>query len=189
MRTHEPISVTQGEQIEWTKDFCDYPATEWTLQYRFRGPGTGFNIDATADGTSFAATMTAVQSAGAAVGDWIWQAWATNIADSSIVLMIADGTTKVLKGYATGATTAIDTRSDAKIMLDTLDAALLASGDMLKYEVNTPSGTRKVERATRSEVLELRKYWAGVVARERAAARIKAGKPFGMQVKARLYDA
>jgi hypothetical protein len=35
------------------RSFCDYPATLWTLQYRFRGVGTGFDADATADGEIF----------------------------------------------------------------------------------------------------------------------------------------
>lgn len=190
MRTTEPTTVTQGEQIEWTRDFCDYPATEWTLEYRFRGPGTGFNIDATADGTNFAAVLTSTASAAADPGPWIWQAWVENIADASIDLMIANGTLNVLQGFGAADTDEIDLRTPAKKTLDVIDAAI--SGQMtasiLEYEISTPAGVTRVKRMTMTELQTARKYWAAIVANEVAADRVKNGRPFGTQIGVRFFD-
>lgn len=188
-RITEPTSVTQGEQIEWTRGFCDYPASEWTLQYRFRGPDTGFNIAATADGDDFNAVLTAANSAASDAGQWKWQAWATNIADTSIVLMIGSGDTEIRRGFPSS-TAEIDLRTPAKIMLDTLDAALLASGsaDVVEYEITTPAGGRRVKRESRSTVLEQRKYWATIVTNEFAREAARNGRPLMQSIKMVVYD-
>lgn len=184
-RTTEPTIITQGEQIEWTRCLSDFPADEWDLQYRFRGPGTGFNIDATADGTDFLAIATATATAGMTSGKYTWQAWATNIADSTDVRMIDSGSVTVRLGFSESTTTEVDLRSAAKIMLDTLDAVLLVSGsaDVVEYEISTPAGSRRVKRESRSSVIELRKYWAGIVSRENEAERLRNGGRFGKPIK------
>lgn len=188
MRTTEPMTVTQGEKIEWTRSFTDYPATEWTLQYRFRGPDTGFNIAGVANGTAFDATLSSAASAAADVGTWKWQAWMTNIADPSIVLMADAGVTKILRGFPV-TTGEIELRSPAKIMLDTLDAALQASGsDVVEYEISTPAGSRRVKRSSRKEALELRGHYAGIVARENGIERVRSGGRYGVAVNLRLHD-
>jgi hypothetical protein len=189
MRETEPTTITQGEQIEWTRAFCEHSATEWTLQYRFRGGGTGLNLNATADGEPFTAEITAVQSAALASGKWKWQAWATNIADPTVIEVLDSGDLAVERGFATS-TASVDLRSDAKIMLDTLDAALLASGsaDVVEYEITTPAGGRRIKRQSRTDVLAIRKYYAGIVARELAAERTKRGGRLGKTYQARMYD-
>lgn len=186
-RTTEPISVTQGEQIEWTRTFEDYPATEWTLQYRFRGPDTGFNIAGTANGTDFDAVMTAAQSLAADFGTWKWQAWVTNIATPATVLMIDAGVTQILQGFPVG-TAEIDLRSPAKIALDSIDAALLAfsSSDVLEYEITTPAGSRRVKRSDKAQLLSMRKYWAMIVRRENAAEAMRNGDKWGTTIKVRM---
>lgn len=190
MRTTEPTTVTQGEQIEWTREYKDFPATEWTLEYRFRGPGTGFNVSTTADGSNYAATLTSTISAAADVGSWIWQAWVTFIADTSIKLMIANGTLNVLQGFASADTDDIDLRTPAKKTLDVIDAAI--SGQMtasiLEYEVSTPAGAQKVKRMTATELISARKYYAAIVANEVAADRVRNGRPFGTPIGVRFYD-
>jgi hypothetical protein len=188
-RTTEPTCVTQGEQIEWTRDFCDYPADEWTLEYRFRGPGTGVNIDATADGTKFAAVLTSVASAALAAGEWRWQAWATNIAEPTTVQMIDSGTTQILTGFV-DSTAEVDLRSDAEKHLAAIDAALLAfaESDVLEYEIETPAGRRKVKRSDKTTLESQRKYWAGIVANEKLKRSMKNGGPFAKPIRARMYE-
>ena len=190
MRVTEPTSVTQGEQIEWKRTFCDYPATEWTLEYRYRGPDTGFNITATADGSAFDAVLTSAMSAAADPGDWKWQAWATNIADTAIKLMLDAGDIKVFQGFASANTAEIDLRTDAKKTLDAIDAALLAfaNSDIQEYEITTPAGNRHVKRSDKSQLTAQRKYWAGIVSRENLAERVKNGGPFAKSVKARMFE-
>ncbi len=187
--TTEPTCVTQGEQIAWTRTFSDYPADEWTLQYRFRGPDTGFNITATADGTAFDAVLTSVQSAAADAGDWGWQAWATNIADITIVLMIDSGKTKILLGFPSS-TAEIDLRSPAKIALEAINAAIAskASADQLEYEISTPAGSHKIKRLTMKDLLDAREVYAKIVANENTRERLRNGGPFAQRIGVRVYD-
>lgn len=189
MREIEPITITQGEQIEWSRSLSDYPASLWTFEYRFRGDGPGADVSATTDGDDFAATLTATMTALLAIGNYKWQAWVTEIADATNKIHVGSGTVTVERGFVSGDTGDIDLRTPAKIMLDTLDAALLASGsaDTIEYEITTPAGSRRVKRSTRTEVLELRKYWAGIVARENAAERLRNGKGYGTAVNLRLH--
>jgi hypothetical protein len=190
MRTIEPRTITQGEQIEWTRCFSEFPADEWELQYRFRGPGTGFNIDATADGTDFLAIATAEQAGEMTSGKYTWQAWATNITDSSDIRMIGSGSVTVELGFSESTTTEVDLRSTAKQIVDALEAALLgtASREQMEYEVSTPVGSRRVKYMSRKEQTDLLEYYKKIVARELAADRVKNGGRYGTQVKVRMRE-
>lgn len=185
MRTTEPTEITQFESISWTRSFCDFPADEWTLQYRFRGPGNGFNVAASADGTDFLSEISATQSGTMSSGQYMWQAWVTNIDDATDIRMIDEGPLNVLVGFDANTTTSVDLRSDAKIMLDTIDAALLAfaTSDVLEYEISTPAGSRRVKRSDKAQLTAERKYWAGIVSRENAAKDIRRGGKFGKAIK------
>jgi hypothetical protein len=159
IRTQEPDRLTQGESAEWKRSFCEYPADEWTLEYRFRGAGTGFNVTATADGKEFSAVDHVERHDIMSTGKYEWQAWATNIADTSIVRKIGEGTTDVERGFATAQTGTVELRSTAKQILDAIDATLLgsATSDQLSYEITTPAGTTKVSKFSRTDLLALRK--------------------------------
>lgn len=187
-RKTEPTLITQGERIAWTRTFDDYPADEYTLEYRFRGNGTGFDVTATADGTDFDAIVPATASLAATIGKYRWQAWLTEIADSTNVNMIDEGVVEVLRGFASGSTTAIDMRTKARQILDAIDAALLAAGtsDVVEYEFSTPAGTRKVKR--RSDLLTIRNQYARIVSNEILRDQLRNGGTFGKQVKGRIFD-
>lgn len=170
-----PSPVRQGERAEWTWILCDYPADEFDLQIRFRGPGTGFDVDATADGTAF--DMEQIFDAALAVGKWAWQAWITEIATPTNTFVIKSGFITVEAGFAAAGTATVETRSAAEIALATIDAALLAfaTGDVLEYEIATPAGSRKVKRSDKSELRLLRKDYATIVSLERTKRRIQNG--------------
>ncbi len=179
MRTTEPTEITQGEASEWKRSFGGFPATAWTLQYRFRGPGPGADVAGVADGSGFTAALTAAETALFSTGGYKWQAWVTEIADATNKEMIAEGRLNVEKGFASGDTGDIDLRTDAKIMLDTIDAALLAfaTSDIQSYDITTPAGSRRVIRSDKSQLTAQRKYWAGIVTNEIAREDAKNGKP------------
>lgn len=187
-RKTEPTLITQGERIAWTRTFDDYPADEYTLEYRFRGNGTGFDVTGTADGIDFDAIVPATASLAATIGKYRWQAWLTEIADSTNKNMILEGTVEMLRGFASGTTTAIDMRSTAKQILDEIDAKLLSSAgeDVIEYEFSTPAGTRKVKR--RSDLLTIRKEYARIVSNEILRDQLRNGGTFGKQVKGRIFD-
>jgi hypothetical protein len=189
VRDTEPTRITQGESQEWKRGFCDYPASLWTLQYRFRGVGTGFNVTATADGDDFAAGVTTTQTAAMSKGKYEWQAWATNIADTTVIRKIDEGTLIVELGFTSGSTGTVELRSVAKQTLDAIDAALLVAGasTTIEYEITTPAGTHR-EKKSRTEVLELRKYYARIVASEDQNTSIRNGGKFGKAVKVRMFE-
>lgn len=189
----EPTAITQGERVEWTRSFDGYSAADYTLEYRFRGmlgTGTGFNVTGTANGTAFDAAITAVQSAAASVTKYGWQAWLTEIGNTANTFIVASGMTDVLRGYTTDPTTAVDTRSAAKIALDNINAAISGQADenVLEYEISTPTGTRKIKRMPMADLLAAQKQFAKIVAGEAARERLRQGGRFGTQVKVNLYD-
>lgn len=188
-RETEPTQITKGERIEWTREFADYPASQYTLKYLFRGPGYGFNVTATASGDAFVAVLNGTIMASVKdFGDYAWQAWLTETATPANTWVIDSGTIRVLEGFTTGSTKVYDGRSTAKQMLDSIDAALLAAAgsDIIEYEYSTPAGSRKVKR--RQDLLELRKYYAKIYANEQYRERARKGKGFGTQVLIRGYD-
>lgn len=186
MRQIEPTIIRKGESIVWERGFCDHPSDEWTLQYRFRGGGPGFDVNATAGpGTSFTATISAVQSALPEPGKYQWQAWATNIADMTIKEVVAAGFVNVKPGFVEGETGDIDLRTPEKIALDAINAALrnAATSDQLEYEVSTPAGSRRVKRMSRAELINLQKHFAAIVSRQNHAEGMRNGAKFAKPVK------
>lgn len=177
--TTEPTTITQGESYSWTRSFSDYPADEWDVQYRFRGPGQGFNVDATADDTRHAAEITSAMSGLAASGNYLWQAWATNIADDTIIREIASGQMTIRLGFPVNPTAGVETRSAAQIDLDAIDAALRAftTSDVMEYEYETPAGRRKVKRSDKALLRSQRKDLAIRVSMERTKQRVENGGP------------
>jgi len=182
VRTIEPTQITTYEEVSWTRAYADYPASLWQLNYYFRGPGVGFNaewgVEVTADGDTFAITVPASKTDDVTVaGVYKWQAWLTEAADSTNKILIGEGRTRIIKRFDPTSTAAVETRSAAKIALDTIDAALLAfaTSDTIEEEITTPAGSRRVKRSDKSELMSQRKYWATIVAQEAAKERVAAG--------------
>lgn len=184
MRETEPTQITQGEKLEWQKTFCDHPASLWTLQYRFRGVGPGFDADASASGDDYTVEVPIASTAGMSVGKYQWQAWVTEIADVTNKIMVGAGRVTVSRGFVASSTGNIELRSDAKIALDAINAAILgkATNDQMEYEITTPAGSRKIRRVPLPDLLAARKEYAAIVARENAAERVKSGGQFGRMV-------
>lgn len=189
MRQTEPTIIRKGESVEWERSFSAYPPDEWTLQYRFRGSGPGFDVTATTGpSTGFTAAITPTHSALPDIGKYEWQAWATNIADTSITRMIGAGYVEIRRGFAAGDTGNIDLRSTAKQIVDALEAALLgnASSSQMEYEISTPAGSRRVKYMSRKEQTDLLAYYKKVVRRENAADAMRNGEKWGTKVKVRM---
>lgn len=188
-RITEPTYITQGESLAWTKTLDDYPADEYTLVYRFRSPdGPGFDVTASADGEDHAVTVAGSVTAALHVSRYDWQAWVTEIAVPTHVKMVESGYLTVERGFSSSSKAAVDTRSPAKVTLDAIDEALASAGssDIVEYEISTPTGTRRLKR--RSDLLDLRKHYAAIVARENAMKRVRAGGSYGLSIPARLRN-
>jgi len=195
MRYTEPTIITTLEQVEWTKTYPDYPASEWQLNYYFRGPGVGFNaawgVEVVADGDDFVITVLGNKTDDVTVaGKYTWQAWLTEAADTANKIMVGSGFVNIRLGFDSASTATVETRSQAKIMLDTIEAALLAfaTSDVLEYEIATPAGTRKVKRSDKTQLMSLQKHYATLVANERARERSRNGGPIMQSIKIEVFE-
>ena len=190
VRTIEPTQITHREAGAWTRSYADYPATLWTLKYLFRGRGPGVTVTATADGDDFDAVITAAMSTTMEPVKYQWQAWLTEIADSTNKINIGTGYTNVRIGFDPDADEEIDTRTQNEIILDSINAALLAFGtsDVLEYEITTPAGSRRVKRSDKAQLISMRREFATLVTNERARERVRNGGPFFQSVKVRMRD-
>lgn len=148
---------------------------------------TGSTVTAADD---FDAVLSAAQSATLAAGEWYWQAWLTDKSDATNTFVVAEGRFTVKPGFSTSPTSAVDMRSPAKIALDSIDAAMaaFAESDVQEYEISTPAGSRRVKRAARKDLMDMRRMYAAIVAREIQKERLRSGRPFGRTVKARIYE-
>jgi len=196
VRTIEPTQITTREEVHWTRSYADYPASLWQLNYYFRGPASasGFNAawatEVTADGDDFDIVVPASKTDDMTVaGTYIWQAWLTEIADSTNEILIGSGRTRIVIGFDPADLT-LETRTANEIALDTVNAALLAfaTSDVLEYEIATPAGTRKVKRSDKTQLMSLQKHYATLVANERARERSRNGGPIMQSVKIKVYE-
>lgn len=185
-----PSPVKQGQRVEWDWTLCDYPATEYDLQFRLRGPGPGADVDATPDGTAFDAELTAAQTTLMTPGSYQWQAWVTEIADIDNTFPVQSGSLTVDYGFVADDTSDVDLRSAAQIALDTIDAALLAfsASDVTEYEISTPAGSRRVKRSDKTQLFSLRKHWAMIVSMERTRERLRNGGTLMQSVPIRVRE-
>lgn len=170
-----PSPIVAGEFKSWTWTLCDYPADEYELQIRFRGPSAGFDVDATADGTEYDLEWTFDDEMVA--GKWIWQAWVASIAEPDKIFMVQKGTATIEAGFLQDDEEIVEVRTANEIALATIDAALLAfsTSDVTEYEISTPAGSRRVKRSDKTQLMSMRKYYAGLVSMERTRERIRNG--------------
>jgi hypothetical protein len=174
--TFAPRQITPGETLEWTKSFDDFPADEWTVTYYFRGAGPGFDAVGTpdeADELDHAFTVPSTTSDDTSAGRYNFQAWAVKDTEKHLV---DQGETEVLPSLAALAVgTNYDGRSTEKRILDAIDAIMAgkATLDQQEYMIGAAGAQRMLRRIEPTQLLELRKYYAGLVRAQR-----RQGKPF-----------
>ena len=82
---NEPDTLRAGDTWKWTRTLADYPASAWTLKYRFKSAAGGFEITATASGDSYAITVAASTSAAVVTGNSPSRAPVTGLRFSTIL--------------------------------------------------------------------------------------------------------
>ena len=168
----EPVEIAVGETLEWTKSLEGYPASEWALNYYFRGAGKGFNAAATVEGDDFHVAVDESVTAEMAVGTYYWEAWVSNGSDE---LMVARGETRVLQNLKTMPVTSIfDDRSQVKKNLDALDALLAGriTKDVQLYVI----GNRQLQHIPVEQLIRLRETYSKLYAAELRRLRVRKGK-------------
>lgn len=140
------------------------------------GGASSLKIEGAIDGEDIAFALTADETEELATGHYWYQVVAeseessSSSASSVSRTFIAQGEIWVI-GKITG-TGAYDGRSVAKQLVDAIDAVMLnkATLDQQSYVIQSGSGSRSLVRCSVEELMELRKYYAAIVAAENRAA-------------------
>ena len=166
----EPAELRAGDTWAWKRTLADYPAGVWTLKYRFKSVLGGFEVVASANGTDHRVSVAAAITAAYAAGAYAWVAWVESGAEKHTV---GAGSVPVLPDYRAGAATAaFDDRSHAQKMLEKICAWLEARDPAVaEYEI----AGRRMKYIPITELIKLQDRYRAEVAREKNAARIKAG--------------
>lgn len=163
--TTEPQQLQAGDSISWKISLADYPASAgWYLKYRLLASSGKIDIQSSAAGDDHLVTITAVTSAAWSAGTYTMQRMITNDTDRYTL----DTRTVQILADLSAATTAIDTRSQARRALDAINAVLegRASRSDAEYEVSNGGSTRKLKSLTAEQLLTLQQHYTLVVWRE-----------------------
>ncbi|MEY2656166.1 MAG: hypothetical protein RLZZ524_3194 [Pseudomonadota bacterium] len=171
--TSEPAKVRAGDTVTWRKTLADYPATAgWTLYYRLLNSLGKIDITATADGSDHLVAVDKTTTAGWRYGDFSLLSW---VASSTERVSLPQRRIVVLQDFAALTNAGADLRSQAKQMLDAIDAALLSlsTGERLAVVEAEVAGRRLKYNLT--GLMQLRNLYAAQVRSEEAAERASLG--------------
>lgn len=162
--TSELTEARAGDLWAWRREdlSSDYPASAWTLTYRFKNAAGGFEVVAVADGDYFEATVAAATTAAIAAGVYAWQA---RVSSGTSYYTVDSGEFKVLPNlFAGSAGTASDQRTHARKVLEAIEAVLegRATTDQEEYTI----GNRSLKRIAITDLLVFRDRYRMAVARE-----------------------
>ncbi|MBZ0106137.1 MAG: hypothetical protein K8H84_10955 [Sulfuricella denitrificans] len=181
----EPAVFTAGDTLQFTRSLADYPASAgWVLSYTLINATTKISFSASASGDDHLVNVAAATTAGWAAGDYSWLARVTK---TSEVYTVGNGTLSILPNIAAVGVTALDGRSDARVILDGLMAAYKThvaggSGHVAEYEI----AGRKMKFRSAAEILTQIEHWKTIVAAEERAERINKGQKAGNRILVRF---
>jgi len=184
--TNEPGSLRLGDTWQWRREdlASDYPASTWTLTYRFKNAAGGFEIVASADGDNFAVTVAAATTAAYASGAGTYT-WAAQVVSGSTKHTVDHGTLEVLANLFAGtATAASDQRTHNQIALDAIKAVMesRASKDQAEYMI----AGRKLVLTPLPDLIKLLNFYEARVAGEQAAENLRNGRNVPSVIQVRM---
>lgn len=180
--TSEPSELRSGDTWKWTKTLADYPASAWTLKYRFKNAAGGFEITASSSGDDYSVTVAASTTTGYAAGAYSWIAW---VEGGSEKYTVDTGTVTLNPDYRSGtATAALDDRTHAQIVLDAIEAVIegRASKDQEEYMI----AGRSIKRTPIASLLKLRQHYLAEVEAQKAREAIANGLGTGRRIQFRV---
>jgi hypothetical protein len=175
----EPSRLTAGDTASWLKTLADYPATDgWALAYTLINATGKITIGSTAQGADHLVGASATQSAAWPAGDYAYSARVSR----TVAAVLQAHTVSVGRftvAPAFGAASNLETRSDARIALDNINAYLADPGNLKasSYAINSGGGSRTLSRYQPDELIALKTHLQAEVSREDAAARVALGLP------------
>lgn len=168
--TTEPLEVTVGDSIQWTRSLPDYPATAgWVLSYTLINAAHKITLTGTASGSDHLIDIPAATSDDWVAGAYAWHAYVTSGASRHTV-----GTGSITLRPNLAAASTYDNRSAARKALDAIEAALQANGSRAHLESFT-IGDRQQKFRSMGDLLAARSRLRAEVAGEENAQRLRAG--------------
>lgn len=171
--TTEPARVRAGDTVTWRKSLGEYPATAgWTLYYRLINATAKIDITSTASGADHLVSVPKATTDDWVAGDYVLVAW---VADGTDRVSLPGGRITVQPDLAAVSAAGYDSRTQAKKMLDAIDAALLSlsSGERLAVVEAEVAGRRL--KYNIDGLMKLRNLYAAQVRAEEATERAQAG--------------
>lgn len=169
--TTEPTELRVGDTWAWTRSLADWPASVWTLTYYLRNASAHIDVEATSDGDDFAVTVEKAVTSDYAAG---WYDWVAVVDDGTSRHEVSRGRLRVLPDYSAAA--ALDARSFARQMVDSIEAALLdrASTDQLDV-INAALADRSLSR-DKAGLITLRSHFLAEARREEHTEALRRGE-------------
>lgn len=187
-----PATIAAGTTVAWVDDAtvdvfgAAVDNTTHGLTYYLRRNTAAEGV--TASGVSYndgwKVTLTAATTAAMDVGDWYFQAVATNLSDSTVIELGRGGFAVEASLAYSGTPDAYDGRSQLQKDLDAVQAAIraiISGGAVAEYRI----GTRNLKRFELTELMELESRLKAQLAREKKAEMIanNLGNPHSLYVR------
>lgn len=181
--TSEPVRITAGDTVAWTKALPDYPASAgWVLKYRLINASAKIDLTATASGADHAINVTAANSAAWSPGRYVFQAYVEKGAERYTVDSGAIDIGRNLAAESAGH----DTRSTAETILDQLMTAYLAASASKAWVSEYTIGDRTMRFSQKSDWIMEINFWKRQVHAEKVAQRLSSGLDSGTKVYVRF---
>lgn len=116
-----PAKLIAGDTWSWTREFADYPAPTWVATVYFENASGAFDAAASANGSAHAFSIDAATTGGKPAGRYKWSVRV--VSGGSDAHTVESGWVEVVTNPAAAGTH--DPRSDARKMLDALNAFLI----------------------------------------------------------------
>ncbi len=170
---NEPETFTQGDTVQWTESFEDYPASNFTLTYVATGPSnSNITITATANGDDYVVTMTpTISGAFDPPGLYSWYRYVTDGQNNRYTNghgefnVLADPT-KIAPGQ--------DQRDHYRIVLDAINAVI--EGRATQAEEEFSIAGRSLRRTPLKDLLGFKLQYERLLAASQEQEKIDNGE-------------
>jgi len=177
----EPLRVTAGETLSWTRTIAAYPASVWTGVYYFRNESNVIPpITCTADGLDHQVSVDVATSSTWKPGNYFWTLYVEKSAAGVVTERYEIDRGEIEVAAFAGSGTPADGRSFAQMMVDQLEALMLrvSKNDATNLSLGTGTSRSKTFK-TLAEVETSLARWRAIVRSERDAAKTARGETTG----------
>lgn len=170
--TTEPARVRAGDTVTWLKSLADYPASAgWALCYRLINAGSKIDITTSASGADHLVSVLPATTADWGAGEYTLLAW---VSDGTNRVTLDSTRLTILPNLA-AASGGYDSRTQARKMLENIDAALLSLSSGERLAVVEAAVNQRNFKYDFTGLMKLRNLYAAQVRSEENAERASLG--------------